>query len=56
MRLASGRFLFAFLAISTAAALLRPRLERPHLGLHLARTSFGWGGVTLMFASARTVK
>ena len=46
-----GRFLFAFIALSTAALVLRPTLQRPHLGLHLARTTSGWAGVTLMFAS-----
>lgn len=46
-----GRFLFAFLALGTAAALFRPRFQRPHIGLHLARTISGWAGVTLMFAS-----
>ena len=46
-----GRFLFAFLAFSIAVAILRPKLQRPHLGLHLARTLGGWAGLTLMFAS-----
>ena len=46
-----GRFLFAFLTLTVAAALLRPKLQRPHLRLHLARTTSGWAGVTLMFAS-----
>lgn len=46
-----GRFLFAFLTLSTAALVLRPTLQRPRLGLHLARTTSGWLGVTLMFAS-----
>ncbi|WP_299137948.1 DMT family transporter [uncultured Tateyamaria sp.] len=46
-----GRFLFAFVALGTAAAILRPEFQRPHLGLHLARTVSGWLGVTLMFAS-----
>ncbi|MBY5933930.1 DMT family transporter [Tateyamaria omphalii] len=46
-----GRFLFAFLTLSTVALVVRPTLQRPHLGLHLARTTSGWAGVTLMFAS-----
>ena len=46
-----GQFLFAFLAFSIAVAIVRPKLQRPHLGLHLARTSGGWAGLTLMFAS-----
>ena len=51
LQISHGRFLFAFVAIGTLAALLRPRLGAPHWRLHLARTSFGWAGVTLMFAS-----
>lgn len=51
MQISHGRFLFAFIVILTAVAVMRPRLRRPHWGLHLGRTSFGWAGVTLMFAS-----
>jgi len=46
-----GRFLFAFVAFAVAAAILRPRLQRPHLGLHVTRTLGGWAGLVLMFAS-----
>ncbi|MEL7262920.1 MAG: DMT family transporter [Pseudomonadota bacterium] len=46
-----GRFLFAFLTFAIVASVLRPQLQRPHLGLHLARTLSGAAGVTLMFAS-----
>ncbi|MFK7837736.1 MAG: DMT family transporter [Sulfitobacter sp.] len=51
VQISHGRFLFAFLAIGTVAAVLRPRLSRPHWGLHIARTSCGWVGITLMFAA-----
>ncbi len=51
MQISYGRFLFAFVVIVTAVVILRPRLSRPHWGLHIGRTSFGWVGVTLMFAS-----
>ncbi|WP_171125616.1 MULTISPECIES: DMT family transporter [unclassified Ruegeria] len=51
LQISHGRFLFAFLVIIGAVAVLRPRLTRPHWGLHLGRTSFGWLGITLMFAS-----
>ncbi|WP_170604774.1 DMT family transporter [Ruegeria arenilitoris] len=50
-QISHGRFLFAFFVIVTAVALLRPELRRPHWGLHIGRTSFGWVGITLMFAS-----
>ncbi|MFS4580517.1 DMT family transporter [Phaeobacter sp. C3_T13_0] len=46
-----GRFIFAFLAISMLVGLRRPKLTRPNWGLHIGRTSFGWMGATLMFAS-----
>ncbi|MGC1503047.1 MAG: DMT family transporter [Sulfitobacter sp.] len=51
LQISHGRFLFAFLGISTLALVIRPGIERPHWSLHLARTGCGWAGVTLMFAS-----
>ncbi|MEX0282860.1 MAG: DMT family transporter [Arenibacterium sp.] len=51
MQISHGRFIFAFAVISTAVMVMRPDLRRPHWRLHLGRTSFGWLGVTLMFAS-----
>ncbi len=50
-----GRFIFALLGFSLAALILRPRFTRPDMRLHLARTSFGWGGVTLMFAAVQFI-
>ncbi len=55
LQISHGRFLFAFTAIATAAAILRPKITKPHLGLHIGRTLFGWGGVTLMFAAVAFV-
>ncbi|WP_120633395.1 DMT family transporter [Ruegeria sp. EL01] len=51
MQISHGRFMFAFLVILCAIAVLRPTLRRPHWGLHIGRTSFGWLGITLIFAS-----
>ncbi|WP_299892005.1 DMT family transporter [uncultured Ruegeria sp.] len=51
MQISHGRFMFAFLMILCAVAVLRPTLRRPHWGLHIGRTSFGWLGITLIFAS-----
>lgn len=51
-QISHGRYAFALLAIAIATLILRPKFTRPDLRLHLARTSFGWGGVTLMFAAA----
>ncbi|ATF17661.1 DMT family transporter [Phaeobacter gallaeciensis] len=51
LQISFGRFTFAFLAISVIVGLRRPTFVRPHWALHIGRTSFGWMGVTLMFAS-----
>lgn len=51
LQISHGRFLFAFLAIATASAILRLRISRPDLPLHGARSLAGWGGVSLMFAA-----
>ncbi|WP_300035840.1 DMT family transporter [uncultured Roseobacter sp.] len=51
LQISHGRFVFAFMTIAAVAAMIRPQLQRPAWRLHLARTAFGWAGVTLMFAS-----
>ena len=51
LQVSFGRFAFAFLAISTGVAILRPRITRIHWKLHGIRTISGWAGVTLMFAA-----
>ena len=51
LQVSHGRFLFAFAAIAVTTVILRPDLERPHVGLHIGRTLCGWGGITLMFAA-----
>lgn len=51
LQISHGRFVFAFVALCAVAAVLRPRIENPDLKLHAARSLFGWGGVTLMFAA-----
>lgn len=51
LQISHGRFLFAFLALSSAALVLRPEITKPHWRLHISRTVFGWVGVTCMFAA-----
>ncbi|WP_099826634.1 DMT family transporter [Oceaniglobus indicus] len=51
LQISHGRFLFAFSAFVTLAAILRPKITAPGLRLHAARSFFGWSGVTLMFAA-----
>jgi drug/metabolite transporter (DMT)-like permease len=55
LQVSFGRFLFAWLVIVATAAALRPRLTRPDLKTHTARTLCGWCGVTLMFAAAAAI-
>ena len=55
LQISQGRFLFAFLAFWSAAAVLRPRFTRPAWRLHALRTFTGWGGVTLMFAAVQLI-
>lgn len=51
VQISFGRFVFAFLAVSAVYIAVRPQITQVHIGLHLGRTSFGWLGVTLMFAA-----
>lgn len=51
LQITHGRFLFAWIAIATAAAILRPKLHTKNLKMHVLRTSFGATGITFMFAA-----
>lgn len=51
LQISHGRFLFAFIALLAVAAVLRPKFSKIHYGLHIARSSFGWAGISLMFAA-----
>lgn len=51
LQISHGRYVFAFLTISTALAALRPAFATVRWRLHFSRTLFGWAGVSLMFAS-----
>ena len=55
LQVSFGRFLFAWILVLSAVALLRPRLTRPAYRTHLARTLCGWAGVSLMFAAAAAI-
>jgi len=55
LQISHGRFLFALVALLAVAAVMRPRLTRPDLRLHAARSGLGWGGVSLMFAAAAVI-
>lgn len=51
LQISHGRYVFAFIALAMVAAVMRPALGPPNWRLHIVRTSFGWAGVTLIFAS-----
>ncbi|GHA52594.1 membrane protein [Amylibacter ulvae] len=50
-----GRFLFAFIILSCAFVVLREKIVKPNLKLHVLRSACGWFGVSLMFASASMI-
>lgn len=55
LQVSHARFLFAFLGVALATIVMRAPIKRPHLKLHIGRTSLGWIGVSLMFAAAARI-
>jgi drug/metabolite transporter (DMT)-like permease len=55
LQISQGRFIFALLAFSVAATVLRLRFTPIAWKAHTLRVVFGWGGVTLMFAAATII-
>jgi len=51
LQISQGRFLFALIALSLGALVLRPKFTKVAWSRHGLRVLFGWGGVTLMFAA-----
>ena len=51
LQISHGRFLFAFLAISSVVGIVRPTIRTANLPLHIARSASGWTGISLMFAA-----
>jgi len=51
LQVSHGRFVFAFAAILSTVAIMRPAIKAPRWRLHIGRTLFGWAGVSLMFAA-----
>ncbi|SMD04833.1 DMT family transporter [Primorskyibacter flagellatus] len=52
LQISHGRFAFAFLAIAVTYLATQSKIHSPEWTTHAARSVFGWGGVTLMFAAA----
>ncbi|MEM8578692.1 MAG: DMT family transporter [Pseudomonadota bacterium] len=50
-----GRFTFALMGFGLAYAVLRPALQRPHLGLHVLRTGSGAAGLALTVAAVQVI-
>lgn len=55
LQVSFGRFLFAWIVITSTVAVLRPTLHRPDVKTHVIRTFCGWAGVSLMFAAAAAI-
>ena len=55
VQITQGRFLFALIGFSAAAAVIWPRFTRPNLKLHALRSLAGFAGVTLMFTAVQLV-
>ncbi|WP_438990804.1 DMT family transporter [Lentibacter sp.] len=55
LQISHGRFLFAFVLITTVVTATRQKISHPNLRLHAARSLLGWSGVTLMFAAVAFV-
>lgn len=55
LQVSHGRFLFAWMTIATVFMVIRPRLTRPNIPLHIGRTLCGFVGVTCMFAAAAAI-
>lgn len=51
LQITHGRFLFAMLGLCAAALILRPKITKPNLVWHVARSASGFTGVTLMFTA-----
>ncbi|MCJ8308628.1 MAG: DMT family transporter [Hyphomicrobiales bacterium] len=51
LQITHSRFLFAWLGILAATAIMRPRFTRPNWGWHGARSACGFTGVSLMFTA-----
>jgi drug/metabolite transporter (DMT)-like permease len=52
LQVSAGRFCFAFLGICIIAGFTRPTFKGANLPVHLARSLFGWAGVTCIFAAS----
>ncbi|MEL7116270.1 MAG: EamA/RhaT family transporter, partial [Pseudomonadota bacterium] len=52
LQVSHGRFLFAFAVVSVVVLIRRPSLRTEQARLHIARSTFGFFGVSMMFAAA----
>lgn len=55
LQVSQGRFLFAFLIISSFTIIRRPKFTKPNLPVHVFRTFCGYSGVSLMFTAAALI-
>lgn len=55
LQISAARYVAAFLAVGVVVALRRPAFGPIHWRLHVLRSSCGWAGVSLMFASVAMI-
>lgn len=55
LQIAHGRYVFALAAVLVTLAVVRPRLTRPQVPLHVLRAACGFTGVALLFAAATMI-
>jgi len=55
LTITAGRFVFAFAALTPVIAVVRPGFAGAAWPIHIGRVITGWGGATLLFASAALI-
>ena len=51
-QISQSRFLYGFILVLLFSLFYKIRIESPNPKLHLARTSLGWMGATILFGSS----
>ena len=54
-QISQSRFLFGFIFVLIFSLVLKIKIESPNHKLHLARTSLGWIGATILFGSSSLI-
>ena len=54
-QISQSRFLYGFIFVLLFSLFYKVRIESPNPKLHLARTSLGWMGATILFGSSSLI-